>query len=55
MVVAIVNNRLRPKGGTSGEFEYRSGEIWTIRDGATLSMVGFPNPEGALEAAGLRE
>jgi len=54
-VVAIVNNRLRPKGGTSGDFEYRNGAIWTILDGAILSMVGFPNPEETLEAAGLRK
>ena len=54
-VVAIVNNRLRPKGGTSGEFEYRNGHIWTISDGTVLSMVGFATPEDALEAAGLQE
>ncbi len=52
-VVAIVNNRLRPKGGTSGEFEYRNGHIWTVRDGTLLSLVAFPTPEEALEAAGL--
>jgi ketosteroid isomerase-like protein len=54
-VVAIVNNRLRPKGGTRGEFEYRNGHIWTIRDGMVVSLVGFPTPEEALEAAGLSE
>jgi len=54
-VVAVVNNRLRPKGGTSGEFEYRNGHIWTIRDGMVVSLVGFPTPEEALEAAGLPE
>jgi len=54
-VVAIVNNRLRPKGGTSGEFAYRNGHIWTFRDKTVVSMVGFPTPEEALEAAGLRE
>lgn len=53
-VVVIVNNRLRPKGGTGGEFAYRNGHIWTIRDGIILSLVGYPNPEEALEAAGLR-
>ena len=52
-VVAIVNNRLRPKGGTGGEFDYRNGHIWTIRDGTIISLVGFPTPEDALEAAGL--
>ena len=54
-VVAIVSNRLRPKGGTSGEFGYRNGSVFTIRDGMVLSMVGYPTPEEALEAAGLRE
>ena len=54
-VVAIINNRLRPKGGSSGEFSYRNGSIFTIRDGMVLSMVGYPTPEEALEAAGLGE
>ena len=54
-VVVVVKNRLRPKGGTGGEFEYRNGHLWTIRDGAILSLVGYPNSEEALEAAGLRE
>jgi ketosteroid isomerase-like protein len=54
-VVAVVNHRLRPKGGTSGEFEFRNGHIWTIRDGMVVSLVGFPTPEETLEAAGLSE
>ena len=54
-VVAIVNNRLRPKGGTGGEFDYRNGHIWTVRDGTIMSLVGFPTPEEALEATGLSE
>ncbi len=54
-VVVVVRNRLRPKGGTGGEFEYRNGHIWTIRDGMILSLVGYPNPEDALKAAGLSE
>jgi ketosteroid isomerase-like protein len=54
-VVAVVNNRLRPKGGTAGEFAYRNGSVFTFRDGAILSMVGYPTPEGALAAAGLSE
>jgi ketosteroid isomerase-like protein len=54
-IVAIVNNRLRPKGGTRGEFAYRNGTIFTIRNGTVLSMVGYPTPEEALEAAGLSE
>ncbi len=51
--MAIVNNRLRPKGGASGEFDFRNGHIWTIRDGIVLSMVGFATPDEALTAAGL--
>jgi ketosteroid isomerase-like protein len=54
-VVVVVDHRLRPKGGTSGEFEFRNGHVWTIREGAVLSMVGFETSEGALEAAGLSE
>ncbi len=54
-VVVVVKNRLRPKGGTGGEFEYRNGFIWTIRDGTILSVVGYPNPEAALKAARLSE
>jgi ketosteroid isomerase-like protein len=54
-VVAIINNRLRPKGGTGGEFAYRNGSIFTFRNGMVLSVVGYPTPEAALEAAGLRE
>jgi len=53
-VVVIVKNRLRPKG-SSGEIEFRNGHIWTIRDGTILSLLGYPSPDDALEAAGLRE
>ena len=31
------------------------GYAWTIRDGVAISWCGFPNPDEALEAAGLRE
>ncbi|HEX5954596.1 MAG TPA: nuclear transport factor 2 family protein [Solirubrobacterales bacterium] len=54
-VVAIVNNRLRPKGGTGGEFGYRNGHIFTLSNGLVLSVVGYPTAEDALEAAGLSE
>jgi hypothetical protein len=53
-VVAVINSHLRPRG-TEAEFEMRNGHIWTIRDGVALSLRGFPNPEEALEAAGLRQ
>ena len=49
-VVVVVDHRLRPKGGTTGEFEFRNGHVWTIRDGAVLSMVGFETSEEAFEA-----
>ena len=51
-VVALIKGHLRPKG-TDAEFEIRNGHIWTIRDGVALSLRGFPNPEDALDAAGL--
>ena len=53
-VVALIKSRLRPRG-TDAEFEMRNGHIWTIRDGIAVSLRGFPNPEEALEAAGLSE
>ena len=53
-VVALIKSRLRPRG-TDAEFEIRNGHIWTIRDGLGVSLRGFPNPEEALKAAGLRE
>jgi len=54
-VVVVVNNRLRPKGGTAGEFAYRNASVFTFRNGAVLSVVGYPTPDDALEAVGLRE
>jgi ketosteroid isomerase-like protein len=53
-VVAIVRNRVRPKG-TDAEIETRNGHLWTIGDGMILSLEGFPNADDALEAAGLSE
>ena len=53
-VVVLVTRRARPKGGGS-EIVVRNGHIWTLRDGRILSMRSFPDPEKALEAAGLRE
>ena len=51
-VVAVVRTRARPKG-TSSDIEIRNGHLWTLRDGKTVSMRLFPEPEKALEAAGL--
>jgi ketosteroid isomerase-like protein len=53
-VVVIIKNRLRPFG-TTGEIEFQNGHIWTIREGLVVSLVGFPSPHEALEAAGLSE
>jgi ketosteroid isomerase-like protein len=53
-VVAVIRSHLRPRG-TDAEFEMRNGHIWTLRGGVAVSLRGFPNPEEALEAAGLRE
>jgi len=53
-VVAFVRIRSRPKGSTA-EVEVRVGHLWTIRDGKLVSLRTFPEPEKALEAAGLRE
>ena len=54
-VVVTHHNRLRPKGGDSGELEYRNGFVYTISDGLIVSAVGYPTPAEALEAAGLSE
>ena len=35
--------------------EIRNGHLWALRDGKALSLWIFPEPEKALEAAGLRE
>jgi ketosteroid isomerase-like protein len=53
-LVAIVKIRVQPKG-TSAEIEITNGHLWTLRDGKTVSMRLFPEPEKALEAAGLQE
>jgi ketosteroid isomerase-like protein len=53
-VVVVVTRRARPRGG-SVDIVVRNGHLWTVRDGAILSMKSFPDPEDALTAAGLRE
>ena len=52
-VVVVLKIRARPKG-TSAEIEIRTGHLWTFRDGKVASMHLFPQPEKALEAAGLK-
>ena len=51
-VVVVIKSRARPKG-SSAELEIRNGHLWTFRDGKVASMRVFPEPEKALEAAGL--
>lgn len=53
-IVVIVRHRLRATG-TDSEFEYRNGQIWTVRDGKIQSLLQYPTPEEALEAVGLSE
>jgi ketosteroid isomerase-like protein len=53
-VVVLVKTRARPTG-SSAEIEVRNGHLWTFRDDKALSMRIFPEPEKALEAAGLSE
>jgi ketosteroid isomerase-like protein len=53
-VVVFVKTRLRPKD-SSTELEIRNGHLWTIRDGKAERLELFPEPEKALEAAGLRD
>ena len=54
LVVVLVTQRGRPKGG-SVDIVVRNGHLWTVRDGTILSMKTFPDPNDALEAAGLSE
>jgi ketosteroid isomerase-like protein len=54
VVVVWVTVRARPRGGAD-DLVIHNGHLWTLRNGAILSMKGFPEPEKALEAAGLRE
>ena len=53
-VVAVVTGRLRHKD-SSTEIENRTGHLWTIREGAEVSTRIIPQPDKALEAAGLSE
>ena len=54
-VVVTHRNRLRPKGGEGGEFEYRNGFVYTISGSLIVSVVGYPTPDEALEAAGFSQ
>src|SRR3954463_3081333 len=61
-VIDLADGRLavlgsfRARGHGSGvEVSGRYGQLWTIRDDRILRVETHPNPESALEAAGLRE
>jgi ketosteroid isomerase-like protein len=46
----------RGSGKVSGaDAEWRHGAVWTLRDGKVTSIISYPDPAEALEAAGLRE
>ena len=53
-VLVLLTRRARAKGGTA-EMVVRNGHLWTLREGVALSVESFPDPEKALEAAGLSE
>jgi ketosteroid isomerase-like protein len=53
-VVVVVKVRAQPKG-SSATIEIKTGHLWTIQDSSILLLSTFPNPGGALEAAGLRD
>jgi ketosteroid isomerase-like protein len=53
-VVVFVTNRAQPSG-SSAEIEITIGHLWTLRNGAVLSLETFPKRHDALEAAGLSE
>lgn len=51
-VVVFVKVRSRPRG-SGVDLVIRNGHCWTFRKGVIAAMESFPEPEGALEAAGL--
>ncbi len=53
-VVALVTRRAQAKGG-GPEIVVHNGHLWTIRAGKVASMESYPDPNEALEAAGLSE
>jgi ketosteroid isomerase-like protein len=53
-IVALVSVRSRPRGGGL-DLVVPNGHLWTIHGGVVLSLESFPEPQSALEAAGLSE
>ncbi len=53
-VAVVLKVRARPKG-SSAEIEIHIGHLWAFLDGKAVSLRMFPEPDKALEAAGLSE
>ncbi len=53
-VVAFVSVQMRPRGGDV-DLVVPHGHLWTIHGGVVLSLESFPEPQSALEAAGLSD
>src|SRR3954467_1232750 len=52
----VVIAEWRGRGKASGVLtNWRYGGVWTLRDGKVTSIVAYTDPDGALEAVGLRE
>jgi ketosteroid isomerase-like protein len=52
----VVFSAWQGRGKSSGvPTEWRHAGVWTLRDGRAVSIVAFPDPKEALEAAGLSE
>src|SRR5438105_230464 len=52
-VVVLLTRRARLEG-SSADIVVRNGAVWTVQEGKVLSIRSFPDPNGALEAAGLK-
>ena len=53
-IVAFVNVHSRPRGG-SVDIVVPNGHLWKVREGVVLSFESLPEPQSALEAAGLSQ
>jgi ketosteroid isomerase-like protein len=52
----VVILRLAGMGkGSGSKVAMRAADIWTVKDGKVVRLVGYPVASEALEAAGLRE
>jgi ketosteroid isomerase-like protein len=52
----VVIAEWRGRGRASGVFtKWRYGAVWTLRDGKVTSIISYPDPADALEAAGLSQ